>query len=164
MPSFNYAKVGSESSRNSLREVSDAYTETTLQTAWSKSLNVIPTIRWPLLLLLLSLVFACEVVILHKQPASSQVGSEINSLIPSCELMATRLWNTGIHEDMLADFSSNPPLKKVSIQEKIFREDTRYKSDHETLASINATKQHWLDLMPRKSSPGEPHTPDSSPR
>lgn len=38
----------------------------------------------------------------------------------------------------------------VSMEKKIFRADDRYASDHLTLESINATKDHWKDLMPRK--------------
>jgi hypothetical protein len=39
----------------------------------------------------------------------------------------------------------------VSMEKKIFRADDRYASDHLTIESINATKDHWSDLMPRKS-------------
>jgi hypothetical protein len=38
---------------------------------------------------------------------------------------------------------------EVSLEQKIFRADDRYGSDHTTMESINATKQHWIDLMPR---------------
>jgi hypothetical protein len=41
----------------------------------------------------------------------------------------------------------------VSMEKKIFRADDRYASDHLTMESINATKGHWKDLMPRKRNP-----------
>ena len=34
----------------------------------------------------------------------------------------------------------------------MFRADARFASDHKTITSINATKQHWEDLMPGEYS------------
>lgn len=50
-------------------------------------------------------------------------------------------------------------IQAVSQQQKIFRADDRYASDHMTVESINATKQHWKDLMPRMSIMPWTHLP-----
>ena len=39
----------------------------------------------------------------------------------------------------------------VTTEKKTFYTDKRYASDHRTMASINATKHQWMELMPRKT-------------
>ncbi|KAF2851591.1 hypothetical protein T440DRAFT_447799 [Plenodomus tracheiphilus IPT5] len=120
MPAFNYAKVSGESSGDSPLLDSDTHPGPSRPTARSKITKIVRILRWPTVFLLLFAILSCVLSILNRQPASSQLGGELNSLLPN-----------------------------FSKQQKIFREDHRFSSDHKTSQSINATKQHWLDLMPR---------------
>ncbi|EAT76501.2 hypothetical protein SNOG_16129 [Parastagonospora nodorum SN15] len=79
-------------------------------------------LRWPAALFILIVILTCELSILRRQPPSLPIGGEINGLVPH-----------------------------FSMEKKIFRADDRYASDHLTIESINATKDHWKDLMPRGS-------------
>ncbi|KAH8724167.1 hypothetical protein GQ44DRAFT_740603 [Phaeosphaeriaceae sp. PMI808] len=78
------------------------------------------SLRWPTAFFLLFAVLACELSTLNKQPISLPIGAELNKLVPS-----------------------------FTREQKIFRADARYASDHKTEASISATKAYWFGLMPR---------------
>ncbi|KAL5113995.1 hypothetical protein ACEQ8H_008100 [Pleosporales sp. CAS-2024a] len=66
------------------------------------------------------MILVCELFILQQQKHSIPIGGEANNLVP-----------------------------QFSLQTKIYRSDGRYASDHKTMESINATKQHWIELIPR---------------
>ncbi|OAL49065.1 hypothetical protein IQ07DRAFT_512276 [Pyrenochaeta sp. DS3sAY3a] len=89
-------------------------------TACTRILSKIDFLRWPAVFMLLFGILICELSVLHRQPPSLQLSGEINDLVPN-----------------------------FSTEQKIFRADDRYASDHKTPSSINATKQSWIDLMPQ---------------
>ncbi|KAH9866003.1 hypothetical protein J1614_008567 [Plenodomus biglobosus] len=129
MPSFNYSKVSGESSGDASLVDPDTHQKPLQPGAWSRTSKIVRSSRWPCILVLLLLILLGELSIINRQPASVQLGGELNSLLP--------------------DFSK---------QQKIFREDHRFNSDHKTSESVNTTKQHWLDLMPHGD--GFVHVPD----
>ncbi|KAF1835600.1 hypothetical protein BDW02DRAFT_597222 [Decorospora gaudefroyi] len=120
MSPFNYAKVSSESSHEDSLEQQQTHPEPGRLAGWYKAIEKFQFLRWPVTFFLLSVILFCELSILHKQPTSLQLGDEINHIVP-----------------------------KFSMERKIFHADDSYASDHKTMASINATKQRWKDLMPR---------------
>ncbi|KAF2030395.1 hypothetical protein EK21DRAFT_65519 [Setomelanomma holmii] len=119
---FNYAKLDNDSLGNSddTLEQQQSYIEHGRSERGAASFDRFSNSCWPLAFLLLSAILVSEISILYKQPSPLKIGGEINNLVP-----------------------------QFSQQQKIFREDVRYSSDHMTMESINVTKQHWKDLMPR---------------
>ncbi|KAH7091928.1 hypothetical protein FB567DRAFT_226804 [Paraphoma chrysanthemicola] len=118
---WHYAKIdsGNVGHSDGMLEQQQKHTERG-RSKWLATLDRFGIVRWPLVLLFLFAILMCEISILQRQPKSLQIGGEINGLVP-----------------------------RFSQEQKIFREDSRYASDHMTMESINATKQHWKDLMPR---------------
>ncbi|KAF1918579.1 hypothetical protein BDU57DRAFT_203922 [Ampelomyces quisqualis] len=118
---FNYAKVdfeGAEHRQSSIEPV-HTHAERGRSTMWSKIFDSLRLMRWLAAFFLLSALLICQISILRRQPISYPIGSEMNGLVPH-----------------------------FSHEQKIFRADGRYASDHTTMESINATKKNWMDLMP----------------
>ncbi|KAF1847750.1 uncharacterized protein K460DRAFT_275988 [Cucurbitaria berberidis CBS 394.84] len=120
MSPFNYAKVNSENDHDESLEQQQTYRGLDRLAIWLKTVEKFQFLRWPLTLFLLLVILICELSILHKQPSSLQLGEELNRLVP-----------------------------RFATEQRIFHSDQRYASDHKTITSINATKQHWRDLMPK---------------
>ncbi|KAH7402952.1 hypothetical protein BKA66DRAFT_578427 [Pyrenochaeta sp. MPI-SDFR-AT-0127] len=120
MSPYNYSKVGGESCTEELSEYKQKNSEPDRFASWSKAGEKFQFLRWPVTMCLLFSILVCELSILHKQPSSLQLGGELNALIPN-----------------------------FSIEQKIFHVDIKYASDHNTITSMNLTKQYWRDLMPR---------------
>ncbi|KAF9692899.1 hypothetical protein EKO04_009006 [Ascochyta lentis] len=114
---FKYGKVGSESPTE---DEQPSHSGPGRVTFWTRICDITKWLRWPSTFFLLSLILAAEISILHKQPATLSIGSEINGIVP----------NFGTYH-------------------KKFTPDDRYNSDHKTQTSLNETKQNWLTLIPK---------------
>jgi len=77
---FTYGKVSSESSTDE-----EQHPGTGRITFWSRFCNATSKLRWPTTFFLLLIIFAAQVQILHRQPPSHPIGSEINGLVPTCK-------------------------------------------------------------------------------
>jgi hypothetical protein len=139
---FNYGKVGSESSTDDEQQTHPGSGRNTF---WTRTCDMARWLRWPSTFFLLCVVLAAEISILQKQPASLAIGGEINGIVPTCKSLNSRGFSAHFNSHLL-----------VGKHQKKFLADDRYNSDHKTTTSINETKQHWLDLVPRKS-PSPPH-------
>ncbi|CBX98577.1 hypothetical protein IAQ61_007796 [Plenodomus lingam] len=120
MSTFNYIKVSGESSGDASIADPDSHREPSRPTTYSRICKILRFSRWLFTLVLLVAILLCQLLILNRQPDQLQLGGELNSLITN-----------------------------FSKQQKMFREDRRFTSDHKTPASVNATKQNWLNLFPR---------------
>ncbi|KAF3010009.1 hypothetical protein E8E13_011405 [Curvularia kusanoi] len=89
-------------------------------TFWSRVCDVTRKLQWPSIFLLLLVILSAQIQILHRQPASMPIGSDINSLVPT-----------------------------FGKSQKKFLKDTRYNSDHKTTASIAKAKEEWHKLAPK---------------
>jgi hypothetical protein len=88
---FNYAKINRESTEHSEESLMQAqiHIERGRSTMWTKTLDKVTVLRWPMAFLLLSAILVCEMSILHKQPTTQPIGGELNGLVPHCKLMAS---------------------------------------------------------------------------
>jgi hypothetical protein len=80
---FKYGKVGSESSSSTDNE--EMHPVPGRSRLWTRIGNAICKLRWPSTYFLLVVILATQIQILHRQPASKPVGSEINGLVPICK-------------------------------------------------------------------------------
>lgn len=85
MSPFSYAKVSSKSSQDQSLEQQETHPGPNQTSKWRKTVKMFRALRWPLSCFLLSSILVCEVSILHAQPASLQIGGDINGLVPTCE-------------------------------------------------------------------------------
>ena len=89
---FRYGKVGSESSSST--DDDQTLPRSGRSTLWTRTGDALRKLRWPATHLLLFVILATQIQILHRQPDSTPVGSEINGLIPVCESACDKPWIT----------------------------------------------------------------------
>jgi hypothetical protein len=140
---FNYGKVGSESSTDDEQQMHPGPGRVTF---WTRICDTTRWLRWPFAFFFLIIILIAEISILNRQPVSLPIGAEINGIVPHCKSYTLRL-NLSSTTRLT---QTNPPVGRHRVK---FIADPRYASDHKTHASINATKQHWLDLMPSMLHP-----------
>ncbi|RMZ70428.1 Thioesterase domain-containing [Pyrenophora seminiperda CCB06] len=119
MSPFTYTKVSNESSQLDSLEPLPP-PPSRLVSGWRRLADSVQFLRWPVTYFLLVVILICELSIFNSQSAPKSPGGELNGLVP-----------------------------EFATERKMFHADKRYASDHKTMASINATKQEWTDLMPR---------------
>lgn len=136
---FNYIKLGGTGDGHASHETHPGPGK---YSAVVNTLKVFRMLRWPTAFFLLLSTLACELWILHKQLTVHDPGSEINDIVPSCE-------STYETSKLLLDHWLLI-VATVSMQQKIFKRDENYISDHKTWSSINATMGHWMKLIPRE--------------
>lgn len=103
---FNYAKVSSDSSQEASLEKQDTHPGPGRSATWAKAVDGFRFLRWPAAFVLLVAILVCELSILHKQPSSFQLGTELNNLVPVCKYNTNNLvlWpiteHTNLHHSL----------------------------------------------------------------
>jgi hypothetical protein len=99
---FNYAKIEGRSAEHSQEDLGQTqiHTERGRSTIWSKIYNLLTFLRWPTTFFLLFVILICQLSIWHMQPVSSQIGGELNGLVPHCKLLGRDPRSTRISVDL----------------------------------------------------------------
>jgi hypothetical protein len=99
---FNYAKIEGRSAEHSQEDLDQTqiHTERGRSTMWSKIYNLLTFLRWPTTFFLLFVILICQLSIWHMQPVSSQIGGELNGLVPHCKLLGRDPRSTRISVDL----------------------------------------------------------------
>jgi hypothetical protein len=99
---FNYAKIEGRSAGHSQDDLEQTqiHAEYGRSTMWSKIHNLLTFLRWPTTFFLLFVILICQLSIWHMQPVSSQIGGELNGLVPHCKLLGRDPRSTRISVDL----------------------------------------------------------------
>jgi hypothetical protein len=137
---FHYGKVSSESSDDTL-EGQQIRRDPSYSSIWIRICTAGRWICWPVTFLLLLTVLGCELSLMYSRPSSQEIGGEINQIVPGCKYSAP----TSV---CFATQRQRTNVFPVSQEQRRFRADSRFASDHRTVKSINTSQQEWRDIMP----------------